>query len=83
MNVPETDLGREVRAAVAAALKRFGENDIAALKVSTLRQLDRYLNPEPDTFRIPVERDTPAYLALEQARVDRLRDADDVMRGMR
>ena len=26
----------------------------------------------PKSFEIPVERDTPAYVALEQARVDRL-----------
>ena len=73
MNVPETDLGREVRAAVAAALKRFGENDIAALKVTTLRKLDRLLNPEPDTFRIPTERcDAKPYESMSQARIEKL-----------
>lgn len=83
MNVPETELGREVRAAVAAALKRFGDNDIAALKVSTLRKLDAYLNPEPETFRIPVERETPAYAALRQAGIDRIIERDEaIARGM-
>jgi hypothetical protein len=32
----------------------------------------------PDAFRIPGERDTPAYVCLEQARVDRLQAADEV-----
>jgi len=69
----ETDLGREVRAAVAAALKRFGENDIAAVRVTDLRKIDQFINPEPDTFRIPTERcDARPYRALEQARIDRL-----------
>lgn len=69
-NTPETDLGREVRAAVAKALARFKDNDIAALKVSDLRKIDQFINPEPDTYEI---RPTPApYLAMEQARVDRL-----------
>lgn len=80
--VNETELGREVRAAVAAALKRFGDNDIAAVKVSTLRKIDQLINPEPDTFRIPTERcDARPYEALSQARVDRMHDTD-AMRGM-
>lgn len=73
MNVPETDLGREVRAAVAAALKRFGDNDIAAIKVTDLKKLDRLLNPEPDTFRIPTERcDAKPYESMSQARIEKL-----------
>jgi len=77
MNVPETDLGREVRAAVAAALKRFGENDIAALKVTTLRKLDEYLNPNPEVFEINQRNDRPYHteLALKQAR--RVRAGDE------
>ncbi len=71
--VNETDLGREVRAAVAAALKRFGDNDIAAVKVSTLRKIDQLINPEPDTFRIPVERcDAGPYEAMSRARIENL-----------
>lgn len=71
--VNETDLGREVRAAVAAALKRFGDNDIAAVKVSTLRKIDRLINPEPDTFRIPTERcDAKPYESMSQARIEKL-----------
>jgi hypothetical protein len=69
----QTDLGREVRAAVAAALKRFGENDIAAVKVSTLRKLDAYLNPAPESFEINTARtDAAPYEAMSQARIDRL-----------
>ena len=70
--VNETELGREVRAAVAAALKRFGDNDIAAVKVSTLRKIDQLINPEPETYEI---RPTPApYLAMERAAVERMQD---------
>lgn len=69
MNI-ETDLGREVRQNVARILKRFQGCDIAAVKVVDLQKIDRLLNPEPDTYEI---RPTPApYLAMEQARVDRL-----------
>ena len=81
--VNETDLGREVRTEVARILKRFGDNDIAAVKVSTLRKIDALINPEPDTFRIPTERcDARPYEALSQARVDRMHDTDAAMRGM-
>ena len=80
--VNETELGREVRAAVAAALKRFGDNDIAAVKVSTLRKIDQLINPEPDTYRSSTDRcDARPYEALSQARVDRMHDTD-AMRGM-
>jgi len=69
----ETDLGREVRAAVAKALARFRDNDIAALKVSDLRKIDAVLNPPSDTYRIPTERtDARPYEALSLARIDRL-----------
>lgn len=69
----ETELGREVREAVRKALARFGENDIAAIKVSTLKKIDQVLNPEPETFEIQVQRcDARPYRALEQARIDRL-----------
>ena len=73
----ETELGREVRAAVAKALARFRDNDICALKVSDLRKIDAFLNPEPDTYRIPVERDTPAYTALRIAGINRIIEADE------
>ena len=68
----ETDLGREVRAEVARILKRFGDNDIAAVKVSTLRKIDQLINPEPETYEI---RPTPApYLAMERAAVERMQE---------
>jgi len=69
----ETDLGREVRAAVAAALKRFGENDIAAVRVTDLRKIDQLINPEPDTFSIPTERcDARPYELMSANRLERL-----------
>jgi len=69
----ETDLGREVRAAVAKALARFRDNDIAALKVSDLRKIDRLINPEPDTYSIPTARcDARPYELMSQNRLDRL-----------
>jgi hypothetical protein len=71
--VNETELGREVRAEVARILARYRDCDLAGVKVSTLKRIDAYLNPEPDTFRIPVERcDARPYEALSMARIDRL-----------
>lgn len=71
--VNETELGREVRTEVARILKRFGDNDIAAVKVSTLRKIDQLINPEPEVFRIPQERcDATPYESMSQARLDRL-----------
>lgn len=69
----ETDLGRECREVVARILKRFFDNDIAAIKVTDLKKLDRLLNPEPDTFRIPTERcDAKPYESMSQARIEKL-----------
>ena len=68
----ETDLGNSVRAEVARILARYRDCDLAGVKVSTLKRIDALLNPEPDGFEIDTSRDTPAYRALEQARVDRL-----------
>ena len=68
----ETDLGREVRKEVADILAKYSgpHEAIAGVKVSTLRKIDQLINPEPETYEI---RPTPApYLAMEQARVDRL-----------
>jgi len=71
----ETELGREVRAAVAAALKRFGENDIAAIRVTTLRKLDAYLNPAPQGFEINTARaDATPYRLMETEAVERMRE---------
>ena len=71
----ETELGREVRAAVAAALKRFGKNDIAAIRVTTLRKLDAFLNPTPQGFEIPVHRcDARPYQLMEEAAVERMKE---------
>ena len=67
-----TDLGNEIRAEVARILKRFGENDIAAVKVSTLRKLDAYLNPEPDGFEIDTRRERPWTYALNLRNQKRL-----------
>ena len=75
MTAEHTELGNEVRADVAAILAKYnGKHEaIAGVKVSTLRKLDAYLNPAPQGFEIPVHRcDARPYLALEQARIDRL-----------
>lgn len=74
--IQETELGREVRAAVAAALKRFGENDIAAIKVSDLRKLDAYLNPKPEGFEIAPRNDRPFHTELALKQAARVREAD-------
>jgi len=69
-------LGDEIRMEVARILKRFGDCDLAGVKVSTLRKLDAYLNPEPDTYRIPVERcDARPYALMEAAAVERMQGA--------
>ncbi len=66
-------LGDEIRIEVARILKRFGDNDIAAVKVSTLRKIDQLINPEPDTFRVPTERcDAGPYEAMSRARIETL-----------
>lgn len=70
-----TDLGNEVRETVRAILAKYnGKHEaIAGVKVSDLRRIDQVLNPEPETFEIPVQRcDARPYQALEQARIDRL-----------
>ena len=58
MNVPETDLGREVRMEVAAILAKYNgpHEAIAGVKVSTLRKIDALINPEPESFEPPAER---------------------------
>lgn len=58
MNVPETDLGREVRMEVAAILAKYNgpHEAIAGVKVSTLRKIDALINPEPESFELPAER---------------------------
>lgn len=77
----ETELGRSVRAEVAAILAKYnGKHEaIAGVKVETLRKIDRLINPEPETFRIPVERETPAYAALRQAGIDRIIERDEAV----
>lgn len=73
--VNETELGREVRAEVARILARYRDCDLAGVRVETLKRIDAYLNPEPDTFRIPQERcDARTYLAMERAAVERMQE---------
>lgn len=70
-----TDLGNDVRAEVAKILRRFEGCDLAGVRVETLKRIDAYLNPEPDTFRIPTERcDARTYLAMEMAAVERMQE---------
>ena len=71
--VNETELGREVRAAVAAALKRFGDNDIAAVKVSTLRigQLSKSAPPPLPTSPWSELRSNECRICLSGVRCDR------------
>lgn len=77
----ETDLGREVRAAVAKALARFKDNDIAALKVSDLRKIDQLINPEPEGFEIDTRRDRPVHAELSLKRLERMRAEDAAAAG--
>lgn len=67
----ETDLGREVRAEVAAILAKYnGKHEaIAGVKVETIRKIDRLINPEPEGFEIDTRNDRPYHteLALKQA----------------
>lgn len=68
-----TDIANELRAEIARILKRFQDCDIAAVKMTTVKQIDALLNPEPEGFEIP-ERDTPAYAALRRASIDRMQE---------
>lgn len=71
----ETELGREVRAAVARALKRFEGHDIAAVKVSDLIKIDRLINPPVDGFEINTARtDARPYRIMEVEAVERMRE---------
>lgn len=71
----ETELVRECREVVRKALARFGENDIAAFKVSDLRKLDAYLNPTPQGFEINTARtDARPYRIMEVEAVERMRE---------
>lgn len=71
----ETELGRECREVVRKALARFGENDIAAFKVSDLRKLNAYLNPTPQGFEINTARiDAKPYALMEVAAVERMQE---------
>ena len=79
MAYEETELGREVRAEVARILKRFEGADLAGVKMSTIRKLDAYLNPEPDTYTISPRCDAPTYEAMSNARIDRMREVDAAM----
>ena len=70
---PDTQLLDQCREFVAKAMKRFDGHDVCALKVSDLRKLHALLNPEPDTYRIPVERiDATPYRLMEAAAVERM-----------
>lgn len=70
-------IANDLRAEIARILDNYSGKHlaIAPVKVSTLRAIDKLLNPEPDTFRIPTERtDAAPYRAMEQARIDRLEE---------
>jgi len=62
-------LGDEIRTEVARILKRFGDCDLAGVKVETIRKIDRLINPEPEGFEIDTRNDRPYHteLALKQA----------------
>ena len=71
-----TELGNEVRAEVARILKRFGDCDLAGVKVETIRKIDAFLNPAPEGFEIPIRRtDAAPYELMSAARIDRLAGA--------
>ena len=73
--VNETDLGREVRTGVAKSRRRFEGCDLAGVRVETLKRIDAYLNPEPDTFTIPKHRtDAAPYEAMQRAAVERMQE---------
>ena len=74
-----SEIANELRAEIAKILKRFQDCDIAAVRMSTVKKIDRLLNPEPEGFDIPVRRERPGYIALERANLDRLREASPGM----
>ena len=83
MNAPETELGRSVRAEVAAILAKYnGKHEaIAGVKVETLRKIDRLINPEPEGFEIDTRRDRPVHAELSLKRLERMRAEDAAAAG--
>ena len=63
-----------VRAEVARILRRFDGCDIAAIRVTDLRKIDKLINPIPDGFEINTARtDAVAYEVMSERRIERLR----------
>lgn len=44
------DIANDLRAEIAKILKRFDGCDIGAIRMTTVKKIDRLLNPEPETF---------------------------------
>lgn len=80
--ITETELGRSVRAEVAAILAKYnGKHEaIAGVKVETLRKIDQLINPEPEGFEINTRRDRPVHAELSLKRLERMR-AEDAAAG--
>jgi hypothetical protein len=85
-------LAEEIRAEFARIRHRYeGISDaLASIRVSTVERIEEYMDDAEEAkahctceaarpaYRIPTERDTPAYRAMEQARIDRLLFAEQV-----
>lgn len=66
-------LGNQLRAEIARILARYQDYDYAAMKTSTLREIDRALNPPADGYEIPTTRiDARPYALMEQAAIERM-----------
>lgn len=52
MTTHHTDLGNEVRAEIARILARYQDCDLAGVKMSTIRKIDRLINQGPEGFDV-------------------------------
>ena len=70
-----TELGNSVRAEIARILARYQDCDLAGVKMSTIRKIDKLINPEPQGFEINTARtDARPYRIMEVEAVERMRE---------
>lgn len=75
MTAEHTDLGNSVRAEIAAILKRYQDCDLAGVKMSTIRKIDKLINPAPQGFEINTARcDATPYRIMEVEAVERMKE---------
>ena len=75
MNTDTTELGNSVREEVRRILKRFEGQDIAGVRMTTIRAIDALLNPVADGYEINTARcDARPYELMTAAAVERMQE---------